>query len=824
MIATTIVARNYVAHARVLAASFRKYHPRACFVTLVIDGDENDRASLSGLGTVALPADLGLDPDEWAQMAGIYTVLELATAVKPALLRWLLNGGVRGTGETGPVAYLDPDVVVYGPFPEVYGVAERSGIAVTPHVLHPMPRDGLEPDEGMIMRAGLFNLGFIVVGTSAGPFLDWWHERLRLDAIVDPANGLFTDQRWVDWLPSLFSYEVLRDHGLNVAYWNVHERPFTVRADGAVLAAGEPLKFFHFSGFDPDRPLVLSKHAGTRSRVLLSDHPIVARLCRDYIELLAASDHAAQRTVPYGFASTRNGVHLTPVARAAYRTAIKDATTSAQLPPSPFAADGGEAFTQWLMATDLGPPELALMTWQVHLWQQRPDLQAAFPDLEGNDAYGYRHWLDNDPVAESLHADLHLPARPRSPTRPSTPPRSLRRGGRHANRVAEPTGFGWNVVGYHAAEQGVGEAGRRMNLALEHAGIPTELVAVSADSSRQQHRIRRPLNHTVVHRRSLYCVNADQLPHAVAATDPSAGSDGSANRDRRIGLWFWEVDQFPERWMSSFDLVDEVWCASPFTAAAIGAVAPVPVRVIPLPVSARSVATPFSRTQLGLPEGFVFLCVSDFHSVFERKNPLGSLAAYVRAFGPDDGATLVLKSINGVNRPTELDRLRRAAAHRPDVIVVDGYVDAHRVQGLIEHCDCMVSLHRSEGFGLNLASAMATARPVIATGYSGNLTFMDQDSAFLVPYDLVPVGTGRDPYPATANWADPDLDAAAALMRRVFDDPAGAAIVGKRGRATVLERNGLDRAGAVVKKLLMHEEPWWDAVPTLVGSDAGVSR
>jgi glycosyltransferase involved in cell wall biosynthesis len=210
----------------------------------------------------------------------------------------------------------------------------------------------------------------------------------------------------------------------------------------------------------------------------------------------------------------------------------------------------------------------------------------------------------------------------------------------------------------------------------------------------------------------------------------------------------------------------------------------------------------------------VFLGMSDFHSVFERKNPLGSLTAYTRAFGPDDGATLVLKSINGSHHAAELDRLRQAAADRPDVIVVDGYVDAHRVQGLLERSDCLVSLHRSEGFGLNLADAMASGRPVIATGFSGNMAFMDEASAFLVPYDLVPVGPGHDPYPASAHWADPDLDVAADLMRRVFDDPGGAGLVGERGRTSVLERNGLERAGKVVMQLLMHEEPWWDAVAT----------
>src|SRR5262249_15651963 len=148
--------------------------------------------------------------------------------------------------------------------------------------------------------------------------------------------------------------------------------------------------------------------------------------------------------------------------------------------------------------------------------------------------------------------------------------------------------------------------------------------------------------------------------------------------------------------------------------------------------------TPFTRAQLGLPDGFVFLFSFDFHSVYDRKNPEGLIAAYTRAFEPDDGATLVIKSINGAPHPSDLQRLRFAARRRPDIVLIDDYVDAHRVQGLLERSDCFVSLHRAEGFGLHLAAAMAAGTPVIATSYSGNVDFMDDDSAFLVPYELVP--------------------------------------------------------------------------------------
>ncbi len=785
VIAATIVARNYLAQARVLAASFLRHHPGARFVTLVIDGGESDRTTALTAGEVCIPADLGIDGGGWEQMAGMYPVMEFATALKAALLRHLL--GDAG-GPDGAVCYLDPDIVVYRPFPEVFAEAARAGIALTPHVLHPVPRDGLEPDERSLMHSGMFNLGFICVGPLALPFLDWWDERLRVDAVVDLANALFTDQRWVDWVPALFGCSVLRDHGLNVAYWNAHERPLRRAGDGSIEAAGEPLKFFHFSGFDPDVPSRLSKHAGDRPRCRPADLPILAELCADYAESLRLAGLTTHRGLRYGLAATWRGVCLTPVVRSAYRTAVKAAASSGSLPPpAPFGDDDGKAFVQWLVAPMMGPPELGMAVWHRQLWVERPDLRAAFPDPGGADADRFRAWLDVDPDAQRIHDQICLPPREAAS---------------HSIVERDPTrtrpDHGWNVVGYMSAELGVGEAGRRMSLAIESTGISTELVAVSADASRGEHRSRRELRTHLHYRDSLFCVNADQLAAVSARTD-----DRTTGKGRRIGLWFWEVDRFPSGWHSAFGLVDEVWSASSFTTDALRAVSPIPVRTIPLPVWAPSAPTPFRRHHLGIPDGVVYLFTFDFHSVAGRKNPLGVLDAYVRAFGPDDGATLILKSINGQSHPVEFDRVRHAAADRRDIVVWDGYLDQHQVQALVELCDCYVSLHRAEGFGLGMAAAMAAGRPVIATGYSGNLEFMDDLSALLVPFDLVPVGAGMGPYPADAWWADPDLEAAAAHMRLVFDHPDRARAIGERGRRHVLARQSIQRASGAIGPLLM---------------------
>ena len=148
------------------------------------------------------------------------------------------------------------------------------------------------------MGSGVYNLGFIGVGPSAVPFLRWWEERLMRDAISAPEQMLFTDQRWVDFVPSYFDHHIIRDPGFNVAYWNLDARKISKDED-RYLVNGQPLRFFHFSGYRPETPWILSKYVASSPRVLLSEQPVLLELCQGYSDSLGASafDHAAATPV-----------------------------------------------------------------------------------------------------------------------------------------------------------------------------------------------------------------------------------------------------------------------------------------------------------------------------------------------------------------------------------------------------------------------------------------------------------------------------------------------------------------------------------------------
>src|SRR5215471_5909574 len=317
--ACTIIAKNYLAFARTLAQSFLAFHPDNKFYVLIVDEFEGylnpaeecfETVSLNDLEIPNLPS-----------LCFKYDIKELCTAAKPYLLDYLIR-----KKSIEKMLYIDPDVLITAPLKQLYDELEIYDIALTPHLDTDYPDDGLLPDDGYILRAGVFNLGFIGINSSenAASFLSWWKSKLYNGCVVDVPNGYFVDQKFIDLAPIFFgNIFIEKDTGYNVAYWNLHSREIS-RDNGTWLCNGRPMYFFHFSGFHLESAEISDYIPSDISRHHFSNRPDLGPLFNEYKELLVRNGHRTARTWPYTFAYFTTGEAIPPELRIKYRNCPSD--------------------------------------------------------------------------------------------------------------------------------------------------------------------------------------------------------------------------------------------------------------------------------------------------------------------------------------------------------------------------------------------------------------------------------------------------------------------------------------------------------------------
>jgi glycosyltransferase involved in cell wall biosynthesis len=800
----TIVSKNYWHFARVLTRSLEEHQPDwERFVILVDDVDGSLDLASERFTTVPVAF---LPLPRMREFLFRYAILELNTAVKPWAFEYLFGRGYDR------VIYLDPDIRVYSPLRELEEALETAFLVLTPHATDLLDR--AKPNDLDIIRAGTYNLGFLGV-TRRRPleaFLDWWQGKLEFDCVIDFPNHLFVDQKWLDLAPGLFPDVVIfRDDTYNVAYWNLAHRPVVRSQAGRYTVNGRPLRFFHFSGINVWRPELLSKHQDRFDATSLGD---CLHLLREYAQCAVDAGYARYCRLPYAFDSFANGVKIAAFLRSVVRhsSALQEA-----LGADPFAR--AEYFNRPAREDDRA--RLPMTTAMSILWEIRQDLRDTFPDPWGTDRSAYAQWfvanarsyagVDDyfvDPVRHRLQTDTadggteEGSARPRR-LGPHRLVNSLRyRAGRilrpnpSALRAtpaapvprATPTAAraeldsGLNIAGYWRSRTGVGEAARAAARAVRSAGIPFSLVDFDhdADSHKETPAGLEGARRGAAFNANLMFVNADVTPIVARAL----GDEFFRGR-YTIGCWHWELPEFPDEWVASAQRLQEIWVPSAFVQEAVARKVSVPVVRMPHSVEVGP-AAPVIRSDFGVPESrFLFLCLFDLLSVAERKNPAGVIEAFRRAFTADAPVALLVKVGHAEHRLDDFAALHELARRTPNVYLSGCALSRAETNGLLELADCVVSLHRSEGFGLILAEAMYLGKPTIATAWSGNMEFQTPDNACLVDYRIVELGRDHAPYRARDHWAEPDLDHAAHFMQRVAEDASFRERLGEAARHTI---------------------------------------
>lgn len=337
----TIISKNYLSYARVLAQSVRIHHPKSRLFVLLTDNPENffdpqaesfECISMGDLGIADLP-----------RFCFQYQVLELNTAVKPYFLNRLFR-----TQTIEKLVYLDPDVLVLNPMEELDLLLDRHPIILTPHITRPFG-DSQSPDERDVLRAGIFNLGFIAMRRSdvVRECLRWWQKKLYSGCRVSPAEGYFVDQKWMDLAMAYWDIHILRKPGYNVAYWNLHERKIDF-SSGSPAVSGMPCYFFHFSGFDPLKACQVSKYQNRFTMDLLGE---AKQLFHLYAGKLIRNGYLESRLLPYTHNYFDNGIRISNHARGVYLR-LGDGVKRFG---NPFLSEIPTGFYQWYCQTLFQP-------------------------------------------------------------------------------------------------------------------------------------------------------------------------------------------------------------------------------------------------------------------------------------------------------------------------------------------------------------------------------------------------------------------------------------------------------------------------------------
>ena len=415
---------------------------------------------------------------------------------------------------------------------------------------------------------------------------------------------------------------------------------------------------------------------------------------------------------------------------------------------------------------------------QALIYETRPDVQQAFPLPQALD--GYLHWFEHFISIETrLIDDLTLR--------------------RDKDRPNEPSPFGVNIIGYVFGQLGIGEDARMAAKSFLTTDIPITLIDFppGSDTSQADQSMAQYVSRYPQYAINLFCLPALEQARCFAERGKRL-FEGRYN----IGYWPWELPSWPENWQHLFSLVNEVWSSSPYTLNALRPVSPIPVKLMPMAVEIPAVSA-LTRKDFGLPErATLFLFAFDLNSSMTRKNPEACLSAFLEAFPYQVDNTLDRKQVGLVIKihppktPNKSwDKLKKLQQNDPRIHLIEQTLTKPDLLALYKLCDCFISLHRAEGFGRCIAEAMLLGKPVITTGFSGNLAFTSHESALLVDYKHINLERNDYPYGDGQQWAEPDISHAAIQMQKLVNDPKFVDRLSNAGQKTILSSHNAETVG-----------------------------
>ena len=445
------------------------------------------------------------------------------------------------------------------------------------------------------------------------------------------------------------------------------------------------------------------------------------------------------------------------------------------------------------------------------IYEERPDLQAAFPDLNDSEIrIRFTEWflqyakkeyrLPDEYIAPiqalyQAHVQMEEEKNRERSRRKSLFPKY---GKKQIKMMDIQYPLGVNLCGFIKGDFGLGESIRILARILEHTKIPYTVIEVQdlGLHTFTNTEFENKISNEFIYNTNIFAYNPDFFEESVKGFDKSV-----FHSRHNIGYWAWEMPEFPPGWENAFPYFKEIWTLSDFTRQAIMQQSPIPVRVVPYAIHPQKDTT-LTRASFDLPENnFIFLMTYDTRSISERKNPMAAVRAFLKAFGGKKDVLLLLKLNAPLNWNGDKALMELLKVHS-NIRAISEQMSKEKINSLISLCDAYVSLHRSEGFGLGPAEAMAFGKPVVITNYSGNTQYMREGACCPVPYRIVELKENFGIYQKGMHWAEPDETIAAEFMKKLVEDREYCCSIGNNAKKVIETEFSYARCGEILEECI----------------------
>jgi hypothetical protein len=685
----TIIANNYGAQARVLLRSLRSVQPEWKRFVLIVDVPAKESPVPADLGHVLHPDQLKLSNPSWFAM--YYNVLEANTAVKPLMIEYLFNKGFDR------VVYLDPDIKAYSAFREVEEILDSAELVLTPHITQPYP-DTATPNTIDIRKAGIYNLGFVAMRPSEHTrrLLSWWQNCCREDCRVAFDEHIFVDQSWMDFAPPFVpATHILHHTGYNVAYWNIHER--SVNCSGYPDAVpkmqdGSPLRFFHFSGYDPAHPDRLSKH---QTRIPDGTWPAwLTTLFQGYCSDLVREGWRSKR----GMLWRLNPLADLPLPEPLRQAVLREPSIRGAF-LRPMSARKAKSLALKFLT---GPDRIyqQLPVYMAELYRARPDLRSKIPDRDPLFISKVIAWFKNTGREEfCLNHEW-----------PADGWWNFRKKERVASRKAGKPRI--NLYGYFTEFSQEAESARGCVRALRGRELLLRPINIAKTAPNESisgdFQPELPLSNPTID-----IVQIKKPLRSFFAAHPEVSSSGSY----KIAYWDGDLDPASPEVDEISSAFNEIWCHSRSSRAVLKQRFSGPVRVVWPNVNPGMDGISHYQNHAkdcALEQKCVFLTLLDCSDSPERQNTAGAVKAYLDAFPePIADHLLVVGVANASMRLDYLENLEHICAGRKDVVLVQEGSRWKLFRTLIGPSSALISLRSSGDSLIESVGALSLGKYVI---------------------------------------------------------------------------------------------------------------